>query len=293
MATTAPTSGDPNGDNALDIQSYTACHNTLGTSELLENILLHLPMRDLLLDQRVCKTWKACIDSSVKLQRGLFFKPAGNIIAHPRLQEGVVIMWSPKNLFVNPLLLDAFGSFNLARDILHLKSKPCSEDRFTRSDASWQKMLLTQPPYSSPDASSGILKAEKELSDDDSPGIAAIKAAIDPEIAMTVPERAQAILNALKEREEDFLGTLPLNIQHTIREALRDAEEQEEDYDLQQALLHMLQGIPNAQALGILLQLSKFILQWYYIHSAVVPVTLSSKLSALPAYESAEQLLGL
>ncbi|KAI7234311.1 hypothetical protein KC330_g4906 [Hortaea werneckii] len=45
-------------------------------SELLEHILLQLPMRDLLLAQRVSRRFKAVIDSSDKIQQALFFKPA-------------------------------------------------------------------------------------------------------------------------------------------------------------------------------------------------------------------------
>ena len=48
----------------------------LETPELLELILLELPMKDLLLNaQRVCRRWKANIDGSIKLQRALFFTP--------------------------------------------------------------------------------------------------------------------------------------------------------------------------------------------------------------------------
>ncbi|KAI7162285.1 hypothetical protein KC349_g2202 [Hortaea werneckii] len=46
------------------------------TSELLEHILSQLPMRDLLLAQRVSRRFKAVIDSSDKIQQALFFKPA-------------------------------------------------------------------------------------------------------------------------------------------------------------------------------------------------------------------------
>lgn len=45
----------------------------LGLPELLENILGHLPMRDLLLAQRVSKTWQAVIQLK-PLQRALFFE---------------------------------------------------------------------------------------------------------------------------------------------------------------------------------------------------------------------------
>ena len=46
----------------------------LNTPELLENILLRLDERTLLLSQRVSKTFNATINGSVKLQRKLFFQ---------------------------------------------------------------------------------------------------------------------------------------------------------------------------------------------------------------------------
>ena len=45
------------------------------TTELLENILGHLPMRDLLLAQRVSRRWAEAINKSVPMQQTLFFKP--------------------------------------------------------------------------------------------------------------------------------------------------------------------------------------------------------------------------
>ena len=47
---------------------------------MLEGILLELPMKDLLLSKAVCKTWKKAIESSVKLQKALFFMPDGELI---------------------------------------------------------------------------------------------------------------------------------------------------------------------------------------------------------------------
>ena len=44
-------------------------------AEVLEMILLHLPMRDLLLSQRVSKQFKGVIEGSKGLQQALFFSP--------------------------------------------------------------------------------------------------------------------------------------------------------------------------------------------------------------------------
>lgn len=56
----------------------TAAERVLELPELLERILLLVPMRDLLLSQRVSKFWQALIANSLSLQQALFFKPAKN-----------------------------------------------------------------------------------------------------------------------------------------------------------------------------------------------------------------------
>ncbi|KAK4949412.1 hypothetical protein LTR10_012030 [Elasticomyces elasticus] len=52
-----------------------AAHQVFHITELLEIILLDLPMQDLLHAQRVCSTWKGVIDGSQAIQRALFFIP--------------------------------------------------------------------------------------------------------------------------------------------------------------------------------------------------------------------------
>lgn len=53
----------------------TAAERVLELPELLERILLLVPMRDLLFSQRVSKFWQALIGNSLPLQQALFFKP--------------------------------------------------------------------------------------------------------------------------------------------------------------------------------------------------------------------------
>lgn len=63
-------------------QKLQAVHTqVLSTTELLEMILLHLLMKDLLLAQRVSVKWKAVIDESPDLQNALFFRPATSHVA--------------------------------------------------------------------------------------------------------------------------------------------------------------------------------------------------------------------
>ena len=58
-------------------------HQVLFTTELLEEILLRTPPKDVLLLQRLCKGWKDVIEGSVKLQRMLFFLPIGPVENDP------------------------------------------------------------------------------------------------------------------------------------------------------------------------------------------------------------------
>ena len=45
------------------------------TAELLEEIFLALPIKDLLRAQAVSSTWKAAINNSIRIQHALFFRP--------------------------------------------------------------------------------------------------------------------------------------------------------------------------------------------------------------------------
>ena len=56
---------------------------TLHLPELLEQILLHLPQRDLLLAQRTCTAFHQTITASPKLQRALFLAPDPHLPASP------------------------------------------------------------------------------------------------------------------------------------------------------------------------------------------------------------------
>ncbi|KAJ6506831.1 hypothetical protein C8R45DRAFT_512263 [Mycena sanguinolenta] len=114
--------------------------SVLATPELLELILSQLPMRDLLVTAiRISKTWHATT-LTPSLQRALFFLPSSSSSDSEHIQ--------------NPLLAEAFPRFFAARLM------PCcartlidqempwgkASDAFKRAEASWRRMLLTQPP---------------------------------------------------------------------------------------------------------------------------------------------------
>jgi hypothetical protein len=61
-----------------------AASQVLSTTELLEEILLRTRPKDVLLLQRICKSWKNAIEGSMKLQRMLFFLPIEPVQDNPK-----------------------------------------------------------------------------------------------------------------------------------------------------------------------------------------------------------------
>ncbi|KAJ7696980.1 hypothetical protein B0H17DRAFT_881974, partial [Mycena rosella] len=119
----------------------TATDIVISTPELLEHTLAQLPMRDLLVTAPlVSKTWHA-ITLSPTLQRALFFQP-------DPLSNAVQ---------KNPLLVEIFPPFfapegrnrwSWPGEASTIMSMPWSKapDAFKRKEASWRRMLVTQPP---------------------------------------------------------------------------------------------------------------------------------------------------
>ncbi|KAF7360572.1 putative f-box domain protein [Mycena venus] len=117
----------------------------LGKPELLELLLIHLPMRDLLVTSPlVSKTWQV-LTLTPAIQRALFFEP--DPFSGPRK---------------NPLLVELFPPFFVPEGpspsglswpgtTASIKSMPWSKapDAFKREETSWQRMLVTQPPAQS------------------------------------------------------------------------------------------------------------------------------------------------
>lgn len=152
-----------------------AMADALSIPELHEAILLRLDMATLLVSaSRVNKHWQRTITDSPKLQEKLFFKPVSASAEH-----------SPSGTtpVTNPLLADKFGKCffdtdgtygyyhrtSSFQDLLwsggRIKQTPLdrskrpgianinedpeattSRRRFTRSGASWRRMLVSQPP---------------------------------------------------------------------------------------------------------------------------------------------------
>ncbi|KAF2264365.1 hypothetical protein CC78DRAFT_544135 [Lojkania enalia] len=123
--------------------------------EILEAILLHLPALDLLLAQRVCRTFRAVILSSKRILRALFLDPA-----HQSGDTGLweMLKWNPflhnrlsrlLNTRVIGVRRSADGSVKM---MAHVRFRgdvvldPYWINVFLYDHASWRRMLVTQPP---------------------------------------------------------------------------------------------------------------------------------------------------
>ena len=66
----------PNEQNSnMPLADLPSSERVFNTVELIEAVLLELPLKDVLLAQRVCKTWQAAIAASSPLQRALCLRP--------------------------------------------------------------------------------------------------------------------------------------------------------------------------------------------------------------------------
>ncbi|KAF7344277.1 putative MFS transporter [Mycena venus] len=114
--------------------------SVIATPELLEHTLSLLPMRDLLVSAPlVSKTWHA-ITLSPLLQRALFFEADPTVIEpmqNPLLEE----------LFP-PFFPPEWQDYRFWGTASSIKAMPWADapHAFRRADASWRRMLVTQPP---------------------------------------------------------------------------------------------------------------------------------------------------
>lgn len=151
----------------MDI-TESAMLKSLNITELLENILLYLDLRTLLLSARVSKTFKATIDDSTKCQKALFFQPlwqpntedltSDQSAAHDTSKDDLnkgqeePSTTTPNIAVINPLLYHL-----LEFDTFPYSDKVCSNVRMdVTSDEleqmiksgvteSWSRMLVMQP----------------------------------------------------------------------------------------------------------------------------------------------------
>lgn len=144
--------------------------------------MLELPTQDLLLSQRVCKTWRTLISTMPRLQRALFMLPAtcgsvcyldwrhddkgfyanggsdldlGEPLRDPNGNRAMIpyrAHWGRTRgdsgryrVFFNPLLAKLFP-FVAGKGIYTLALAANLPEAALRMCASWRRMLVTQPP---------------------------------------------------------------------------------------------------------------------------------------------------
>jgi hypothetical protein len=148
----------------------------ISTTELLENILMFLPMKDLLLAQRVSRNWKAVITKSISLQQRLFFVPRKADFCwelevrseYPQMKwpkqvdrehklpetlpDGIERMTLVNHGQMNPLIFRTAGDINMwdyAYDEGGTILQPMPDLQHPSAQypkASWRGMLISQPP---------------------------------------------------------------------------------------------------------------------------------------------------
>lgn len=124
-----------------------------------------MPIRDILISaMRVCKLWKKVVEECPEIQQALFFKalPGGYVKEYTQEIESLEEVgegekgkfWACDDqgpaveVMRNPLLCDA-GDFRGRHGSFVNRSRQWTAQRYTairRDDASWRKMLATQPP---------------------------------------------------------------------------------------------------------------------------------------------------
>ena len=134
--------------------TMSAAARVFAIAELHENILRQLPMRDLLLAQRVCSSWQDAITTSTLLQQLLFLKLVVASSSSPKREGTFEPMYG--NWYSSSNM--TFGS-HVANPVLgllkrHIRKTGCMwfdninamlEPPWSHQEASWRRMLICQP----------------------------------------------------------------------------------------------------------------------------------------------------
>ena len=105
--------------------------------EIQVMILRHLDLLTLLTSaQLVCREWRQLIITTTSLQEILYFKPENTLSSRDRLINPLLQARFPRYFPVNPEIIKA-EDLPLYFDI--------NDDRFIREEASWRRMLISQP----------------------------------------------------------------------------------------------------------------------------------------------------
>jgi len=123
-------------------------------SELLENILWHLPLQKILIFQRVCRHWKHIITTSSSFQELLFFRVKAGSQDGPKLNPLLRLLFPPLfdiSAFVREKNDATLGYYAKGHSVKEIYQLPWYKDivrrkSVLREDASWRKMFPVQPP---------------------------------------------------------------------------------------------------------------------------------------------------
>lgn len=130
--------------NSLSL-SNSAAETVLKTPELVEMILAHLDLNELLSVQRVCRHWKEILNSSTRLKRKLYLSPITKIDERIPVDNAWMKTRFPDLgvylLQGNPKWRTKFVRALSASDFDRIGTQ-----FFSEPNASWRDMLLTQPP---------------------------------------------------------------------------------------------------------------------------------------------------
>lgn len=121
--------------------------------ELLESILLLLPTEDLLISQRVSRTWKTTIDGSKRLRQALFVEaipPQTAWIARPHSEDGEVLPEEqPDSFKVDKYTVTPVPASSLPQstpedqaDSFTLTSHLCTLNTLLHHRGHWKQMTL-------------------------------------------------------------------------------------------------------------------------------------------------------
>lgn len=119
-----------------------------GTAELLEAILLELPIKDLLMNaQRVSTTFNTTIQASTRLQQALFFKPLpGPPLNLERFNSSRLREIPSENVYHTVIENPFYDGLSQYKPLLKSRRFKPLLTALQRQEASWRRMLVTQPP---------------------------------------------------------------------------------------------------------------------------------------------------
>lgn len=224
-----------------------ATAKVLNSPELLEIILLNIPLQYVLAAQRVCWHWRNVISSSPQIQRILFRKPAGDAVRFKhnwsnilecsqkteceRLYEAMgrlneehnAWVWAVSGapfrgrVLINPFLLTDSPYINLSQYLGKLKIN--QDETSSQLEASWKQMLLTQPPVTEMIVDHGqanhwhVLRAENQELGLTGNDIARTLRLFETEMSLGILEGSCLWdLSSLNEHPKTFSGTQLLQI---------------------------------------------------------------------------------